>query len=89
MIQFQEQFLQAGFQGGELAARTLLSSLPSLATISKHGFTDQAVEAESRIETDGVEDHNGEIGIQTEMGIVIVQVFLHKSGLGSALTRVS
>jgi hypothetical protein len=89
--QFQDHLLQQGFQGGQLAARTLLSSLPSLAshaeispTSATHGG-EIIVDTTGAVISDGAMRFEGEI---RELGSVVVMVFLNKSGLGSTLVKV-
>ncbi|WWD22538.1 hypothetical protein CI109_107031 [Kwoniella shandongensis] len=89
---FQESLIQSGYAGGQRAAQTLLSALPNLAASSS--ISDNSNGLEVTVEADGTvtshspTDSEGKSSAQSkELGSVIVQVFLNKSGLGTALKQ--
>ncbi|KAK8845589.1 hypothetical protein IAR55_006305 [Kwoniella newhampshirensis] len=89
---FQESLIQAGYTGGQRAAQTLLSALPNLAASSSINSNDTGreiiVEAVGSILSSSQVNLDGKIdGQPKDIGSVIVQVFLNKSGLGSALKQ--
>lgn len=89
--QFQDHLLQQGYQGGQLAARTLLSSLPSLASHAEISPTSATHSGEIVVDATGAVISVGTIRVEGEMrelGSVVVMVFLNKSGLGSTLVKV-
>lgn len=92
--QFQEALIQSGYAGGQRAAQTLLSALPNLAASSS--FNDDSngievtVDANGSVTSSSPTDGERNTAAQAkELGSVIVQVFLNKSGLGTALKQVS
>ena len=94
-VQFEDQYLKQGFQGGQRAAQTLLSALPKLLAHATPPPTATREVAEITLDAEGlvvpaegqeVSDANPEV---KELGSVVVQLFVNKSGLGSTLIKVS
>ena len=90
--QFTDDLLRAGFSGGQRAAKSLLSSLPAMlnhASISRTSSTfgtDLVLPANEPVAVPASPDgHKREMGA----GGAVVTVFFNKSGLGSALVKVS
>ena len=83
---FQDQLIQDGFAGGQAAARRLLSALEKFALSTKTTAINSPVGDEDRVPD---VKRNDETAASRELGSVIVQVFVNKSGLGTALVRVS
>jgi len=86
--QFHDKLLQTGYQGGQIAARTLLSALPG---ISAHTELSPSLgKGELVVTPNGITLPSGEqVTTEKEVGQVVVQIFLNKSGLGSTLVKVS
>lgn len=81
--------MQAGFQGGQLAAQTLLSAIPNLSAQAE--MSPVAAHAEVKLKADGTAVGSA-VAVERdvkEVGSVVVQVFINKSGLGTALVKVS
>ncbi|ORY25091.1 hypothetical protein BCR39DRAFT_545280 [Naematelia encephala] len=86
---FQDEFLQAGFAGGQRAAQALLSALPSIG--------DHIDPSMSPVSAELVLDTNGTVlsgsphrlpPAPRALGSTVVQIFLNKSGLGTTLTKI-
>ncbi|TYJ51489.1 hypothetical protein B9479_007936 [Cryptococcus floricola] len=90
---FRDSYLQSGFAGGQLAARHLLTSIPSLSSPTS---SDPAEEVTLDINGLRIGDSDtkagGQDGVEDDTGVkelksIVVQVFLNKAGLGGALLK--
>lgn len=86
-IQFRDEYLKQGHQGGQLAAQTLLSALPRL--IAEAEASPKLKGAEVTVKANVNDSADQADIVQKELGSVVVHVFLNKSGLGTVLTKVS
>lgn len=77
--------MQNGFQGGQAAGQTLLSALPKFAVLAETSPSDASRNQDVVIDVNGQEEPK----LMRELGSVIVQVFVNKSGLGSTLVKVN
>ncbi|WVQ76165.1 hypothetical protein IAR50_005820 [Cryptococcus sp. DSM 104548] len=89
---FQDSYLQAGFPGGQLAARHLLTSLPNLSPSPPDSGEEITLDINGLRINDDDEKAGGGNGVVDDTGAkevksVIVQVFLNKAGLGGALLK--
>lgn len=82
-MQFQDRHLKAGFTGGQSAARALLSAVSLLAPLAE-ASTPTSSTSEVVIDINSQEEPKS----ARDLGSVVVQVFVNKSGLGSALVKV-
>ncbi|OCF40727.1 hypothetical protein I317_05422 [Kwoniella heveanensis CBS 569] len=82
---FQDSLISQGFLGGQKAAHSLLTALPTLAASSASSpLLEVKVEASGAVSSNGETISNNE---GKELGSVVVQIFLNKAGLGTALTK--
>ncbi|ORX34815.1 hypothetical protein BD324DRAFT_663180 [Kockovaella imperatae] len=90
---FADHLLKQGFPGGQKAAHMLLSALPKLIAHAKmargnahEAPPDLTVDAKGLIVAEGEEGHQEAIETK-ELGSVVVQLFLNKSGFGNILVK--